>query len=99
MKTKTVALTFLIFNLAILLFICVTWYNYNHSVFDYGEGTGGIFVIALFIATFYYFGLTIWTYTVYKKTQQNQSSVKLQLVSIFILSILTTMLLVYKIYF
>ncbi len=99
MKTKTLALAFFIFHLAILLFICVTWYNYNNSVFDYGETTGGFFAIALSIATFYYFGLTVWTYTIYKKTQQNQASVKLQLAIIFTLSILTTIFLFYKIYY
>lgn len=100
MKTKTVALTFLILHLAILLFICATWYKYNKNVSEHGgEMADGIFAIILFVATVYYFGFTVWTYLIYKKTQQNEGGVQSQLVIIFVFSILTTMFLFYKMYY
>lgn len=98
-KMKTIALTFLVLHVAILIFICATWYRYNRNVAEFGgEMADGIFAIVLFIATIYYFGLTVWTYSIYKKAQQNKGSAKSQLMIIFVLGILTTMFLLYKIY-
>lgn len=100
MKTRVIALTFLVLHLAILLFICATWYKYNKNVFEYGgEIADGVFAIFLLVATIYYFGLAAWTYSVYKKAQRNEEAVQLQLIVILVLGILAPGFLFYKLSF
>ena len=100
MKSRTIALIFLIIHLAVLLFICATWFKYNRDISENGgEMADGIFVIALFIATLYYFALTVWTFIIFKKTQQNQKGLEVQLATIFVLGILTMIVTLYKLYF
>jgi hypothetical protein len=94
--TKSIALVILIFHCAILLFISATWYKYNKNVSEFGgEMADGIFMIALLIATIYYFGLTVWAYLLYR----NPHRTNLQLLSVFFFGILTMSILLYKLYF
>ena len=96
MKTKTIALIFFILHLAILLFICATWYKLNKNMSEFGgEMADGMFVIILVIISIYYFGMTIWAYIVYKKTQRTF----IQLSSVFVFGILTIGIILYKLYF
>ena len=74
MNAKAVALTLLILHLIILAIICWTWYNMNTSDFA-GEMTYGIASILLLFSTIYYFALTVWTYILFKKGNQNRNIV------------------------
>ena len=97
-KTKTTALIFFIVNCLILLFICATWYKYNRNLSEYGgEMADGIFGIVLLLATMYYFSFTVWTYKVYRS--QSLKSGGFQLGLIFVFSILTAIILLFKMYY
>jgi len=96
MKTKSIALVLLILHCAILFFICATWYKLNKNISEFGgEMADGIFMIGMLIATIYYFGLTVWSYLVYK----NPLRTNMHLISVFIFGIFTMGILLYKIYF
>ena len=97
-KTKTTALIFFIVNCLILLFICATWYIYNRNLSEYGgEMADGIFGIGLLLSTIYYFSFIVWTYKIYRS--EALKSAGLQLVLIFIFSILTAIVLLFKLYY
>src|SRR4051812_13748982 len=97
MRIRVVALTFLLLNLAILLFICERWYNVNNSTSDYELGSDGRYATAYVIITIYYFALTVWTFWIYKKAQQFQSLLNLQLILTSILCIMPVLYLLYEV--
>ena len=98
MKLRTVALALFVSNLAILIFIFWTWYRVNRKYqgFDNGVGTGGIFALAILIATIYYICLTAWSYSIYKKLRLNQAGAKLQFAFILIICIMSLIYIIYK---
>lgn len=97
-KTKTIALFFFVVHCLLILFICAIWYRYNRNLSEYGgEMADGIFGIVLLLSTIYYFSFTVWTYKVYKS--KSLKTAGLQLGLIFVFSILTAVILLFKMYY
>jgi hypothetical protein len=93
---KKTALIFLIYLLLLIVFIIVCWIRYFND--SGGEMVDSLYLIMLFIATIYYFGMTVWTYKIYKSSYENIASPIAQLGLILILGILSSICLLIKAY-
>lgn len=94
MMMKKITLIFLLYFLLLLIFIGVTWVKYYSDISTYGgEMADGFFLLALILATIYYFFLTVWTYIIYRSNFANLVSIKIQLTLLFVLGVLSSLFL------
>ncbi|MBK6979934.1 MAG: hypothetical protein IPH28_24910 [Cytophagaceae bacterium] len=95
---RNVSIALLTVQSFILLYIFATWYKFKKNLSEHGgEMADGIFGLLLIFATVYYLVITVWTYRVYKNPSPKLAGFQLGL--IFIFSILTAIILLFKIYF
>lgn len=94
---RKVAFVFLIYFILLILFIAATWFKFLNN--GGGEIADSIFLMFLAVVTIYYFIFTNWTYVLFKKSANTESySPKVELVSIFIFGILSSVYLLLKVY-